>query len=268
MYQFLDDSRKKQFFNVIIAIGILLSLFLAVKVINAVKEYSNIGRGVYPSNTISVSGMGEVVAIPDVASFSFSVIEEGKDVAEAQNKSATKINSIIDSVKSMGVQEEDIKTTGYNVYPKYDYTRVVCTEFSCPPSKQILVGYEVSQTVTLKIRNTEKAGEILTKVGGLGASNISGLDFVVDDMDAIKAEARSKAIDNAKEKAKVLSKSLNVKLVGIVSFYEVDPSDIYARGMGGESLDSKSVISPAVIPQLPTGENEYVSNVSIIYEIR
>lgn len=268
MYQFLDDSRKKQFFNVVITIGILLSLFLAVKAINAVKEYSNIGRGVYPSNTISVSGTGEVFVIPDVASFSFSVVEEGKDVAEARNKSATKINSIIDSVKSMGVEDKDIKTTGYNAYPKYEYTRVVCTEFSCPPGKQTLVGYEVSQTVTLKIREIDKAGEVLTKVGDLGASNISGLDFVVDDMDSVEAEARAKAIANAKEKAKTLSKSLNVKLSNMVSFYESDPSSIYARGMGAESFDSKMMSSPAVVPQLPTGENKYVSNVSIIYEIR
>ncbi|MFA7216590.1 MAG: SIMPL domain-containing protein [Candidatus Paceibacterota bacterium] len=268
MYQFLDDSRKKQFFNIIIAIGILLSLFLAVKAINAVKEYSNIGKGIYPSNTISVSGTAEVFAIPDTASLSFSVVEEGKDVAEARDKSAKKINSIIDSIKSMGVEDKDIKTTGYNAYPRYDYTRVLCNEFSCPPSKQVLIGYEVSQTITLKIRKTDKAGEILTKVGDLGASNISGLDFVVDDMDAIKAEAREKAIANAKDKAKALSKSLNVKLVDIVSFYEMEPSDIYGRGMGGQAYDEKLMSASPVVPQLPVGENKYVSNVSITYEIR
>lgn len=267
MYQYLDDSRKKQFFNVVIALGILLAVFVAVKAINAVKEYANIGDGVYPSNVISVSGMGEVVVIPDVASFSFSVIEEGKDVLEAQNKSATKTNSIIDAMKDLGIEEKDIQTTGYNVYPKYEYTRTVCTEFSCPPSKQILIGYEVSQTISVKVRQTDKAGEALSKVGELGASNISGLDFVVDDMEKVKAEARAKAITDAKAKAKTLSKSLNVKLVDIVSFYENDPYLPYARGMGSaEAYDMKSASS--VIPQIPVGENKVTSNVTITYEIK
>ncbi len=267
MYQYLDDSRKKQFFNVVIALGILLAVFVAVKAINAVKEYANIGDGVYPSNVISVSGMGEVVVIPDVASFSFSVIEEGKDVLEAQNKSATKTNSIIDAMKDLGIEEKDIQTTGYNVYPKYEYTRTVCTEFSCPPSRQILIGYEVSQTISIKVRQTDKAGEALSKVGELGASNISGLDFVVDDMEKVKAEARAKAIADAKEKAKTLSKSLNVKLVDIVSFYENDPYLPYVRGMGSaEAYDMK--VTSSVVPQIPVGENKVISNVTITYEIK
>ncbi len=270
MYQSLSDVQKKRLFSSVLTVIILLAVFLGVKSLNALKETSYIGKGVYPSNIVSVNGTGEVYTVPDVASFSFSVIEEGKTVKEAQDKASTKINSIIDAVKALDVDDKDIKTTGYNSYPKYEYTGGYCTNGYCPPSKQTLTGYEVTQSITVKVRKTDTAGDVLTKVGGLGAQNISGLDFVVDDMDKARDEARAKAIANAKAKAKVLANTLGVKLDTIVSFYEsgdYQPPIMY--GMGGMELKAQAMDASAnVAPQLPTGENKVVSNVTITYEIK
>ena len=142
----------------------------------------------------------------------------------------------------------------------------------CPPGKQVLAGYEVNQTVTVKVRKTDTAGDVLTKVGDLGASNISGLDFIVDDIETIKAEAREKAVSDAKAKAKVLAKTLGVRLDTVVNFYE--------NGDGGypimyreAAMDSKvmmegAAVAPQASPVLPTGENKVVSNVTITYEIK
>jgi len=270
----LEGAQKKRLFNAIIVAVVLLAVFLAVKAVSAIKEYSYIGGGVYPSKTITVSGMGEVFSIPDTASFYFSVNEKAKTVKEAQDKASTKMNSIIEALKGMGVEEKDIKTTGYNSGPRYEWRQADCSISPtgmvsfCPSGKNVLVGYEVSQTITVKIRNTEEAGKALTKVGELGAENISGLSFVVDDMDAVKAEAREKAITDAKEKAKALSKSLGVKFGKIVSFYDSnDYPPVYygameAKGMGGDMMSS------SVTPELPVGENKTVSNVSITYEVK
>ncbi len=270
----LDSVSKKRFFNAILTTVILLAAFLGIKALSSLKELSYIGKGVYPSNVISVNGTGEVLAVPDVASFSFSVVEEGKTVKDAQDKATKKINSMLEAVKALGVEEKDIKTTGYNSYPKYDYQQTVCTmqyPNYCPPGKQVLTGYEVTQSVTVKVRDTEKAGDVLTKVGELGAGNISGLDFVVDDLEKVKAEARQKAVDDAKAKAKILSKTLGVKLDTIVNFYENGDgaypvmyraemsADTKVMGMGGTA---------SVAPSIPTGENKIVSNVTITYEVR
>ncbi len=271
----MDGVLKKRFFNALITAVILLAAFLGVKVLTSVKELSYIGKGVYPSNVISVTGTGEVLAVPDIASFSFSVTEEGKTVKDAQEKATKKMNSILDGVKALGVNEKDIQTTGYNSYPKYDYNYPAsCTNGYCPPGKQVLTGYEVSQTITVKVRNTEKAGDVLTKVGDLGAQNISGLNFVVDNMETIRAQAREKAVADAKAKAKVLAKTLGVNLDTIVNFYENGDGGypiMYAR----EAMDSKAGYggTMAVAPQaasvdLPTGENKVVSNVTITYEVR
>jgi len=267
----LNDIQKRRFFNGLLSVVVLLAVFLGFKALNTMKEFSYVGKDVYPTNVISVTGRGEAIAIPDTSSFSVTVSEEGKTVKEAQDKASTKINAIIDAVKELGVEEKDIKTTGYNSNPKYDYQYSSgCVGGYCPPGKQVLTGYEVSQTLTIKVRETEDAGEVLTKVGTLGASNISGLSFVTDDLEAVKAEARDLAIADAKEKAKTLSKSLGVKLKTIVSFSDSNDQPMWYGGMGGDMMAESKVSlmsASAVPPQLPMGENEIVSIVTITYEV-
>jgi len=216
-------------------------------------------------NTITVAGIGEVVIKPDIATVSFGVLAENLDVAKAQTESATKINNIINFLKGKGVEEKDIKTTDYNIYPRYDYTQT--SEFYPYNGKQILAAYVVSQTVEIKIRKIADAGAILSGVGEFGATDISGLNFTIDDEDTVKDQARDLAIQDAKAQAKVLAKGLGVKLVKITSFSEGENYPIYygisksmmAEGIGG---------GDAIAPQIPVGENKVTSNVTITYEIR
>jgi uncharacterized protein len=269
MDSYLDSTQKRRLYNSVLVVVILLAAFLAAKTLNEIKENSYIGRGIYAANVISVSGTGEVFAVPDVGSFYFSVVEEGKTVKDAQDKATKKVNDIISALKGQGIEEKDIKTTNYNSYPKYEYlSPAVCTNGYCPPGKQNLIGYEVNQTISVKVRKTSEAGNILTKVGDLGATNISGLDFVIDDTDTVQAQARDKAVADAKAKAKVLAKSLGIKLGRVVNFSESGsyPGPIYysrdVAGKGGATLENQ-----AVPPQVPTGENKIVSNVNITYEV-
>ena len=179
------------------------------------------------------------------------------------------MNDIIAYLKGAGVEEKDIKTTDYSVYPQYDYTQSVCREGLCPPGRQVLRGFQVSQTLTIKVRDTEKAGELLAGVGSEGASQVSGLSFTIDDEDALQAEARNMAIEDARKKASELAKQLNVKLVRIVGFSENGggyPAP-YAYGRGGVAMDA-SMETKAIAPELPVGENKIVSNISVTYEIR
>ena len=264
----LNSPDKVRVMRALFAVFVLLAIYLAFLTFSTIKQYSYIGSGTYAVNTITVSGKGEVFAIPDTGTFSFSVDETGKTVAIAQDTASKKMNSILDALKGMGIDEKDIKTTGYNSNPKYEYQGAVCTVGYCPPGKQILNGYEVIQTVTVKVRKTADAGAALTKVGDLGASNISGLSFVTDNMDTVQADARDKAIQDAKAKADVLVKSLGVKIVRIVNFSESgsQPTPYYGMAVMAES----KAVAPDVAtpPQLPTGENDIVSNVTITYEIK
>jgi uncharacterized protein YggE len=118
------------------------------------------------------------------------------------------------------------------------------------------------------VRNTEKAGDILTGVGEIGVSNISGLSFTIDNDDALKAEARKIAIEDARQKAEMLAKDLKVKLGKVTSFFEDAggfPYPVYAMeaksmGMGGGA--------PSVSPDIAKGENKITINVTVTYKIR
>ena len=253
-------------------VGILLSVFLAVL---SVKELRSIGIQQNPVyNTISVTGKGEAVSIPDIATFSFSVTETGKTVTDAQSKASEKLNAALKAVADAGVKDRDVQTASYGINPHYDYQEGVCTlqyPSVCKPGKSVLTGYDVSQSIEVKIRDIKKAGEIFSAIGALNVQNVNGLSFSIDDIEKVKAEARAKAIADAKVKAQKLAKDLGVRIVKITSFYDSsDQPNYYGReGMGGDMISVKSYASaPAVVPQVPTGEQKVVSNVTITYEIK
>jgi len=255
------------FRNAAIAVLAMLALFLLVSTLSGLKSYRYIGSGVTATNTINVSGEGEVFAVPDTATFSVTVLETAKDVTTAQTTATKKGNDIIAFLKGQGIEEKDIQTTDYNVNPQYEYTQASCANSGyCPPGRQVLVGFQVSQTLTVKVRDTDKAGALLSGVGSKGASSVSGLSFTIADQDALEAEARDKAIAQAQEKAEALAKSLGVTIVRVVGFNESGNYPIYyaktmAVGMGGEDASA-----PA--PALPVGQNKITSNVNVTYEIR
>ena len=253
--------------RMLVLVLLTLAIFLAVKTINTIKEYRFIGGGVPATNTITVSGEGEVFAVPDIAEFRFSVVEEKKTVADAQEEAAQRINSIIAFLDDSDVKETDIKTTNYNVYPRYEYIRENCSGGLCPPGgERVLKGFEVSQSISVKVRDTEEAGSILAGIGERGATNISGLNFTIDDEEDLSEEARKEAIDDARKKAKQLAKDLDVKLVRVVSFSESGSQPRYKNYAFAEMAVMDAVGGGA--PDIPVGENKITSNVSITYEIR
>ncbi len=253
------------------AVLVMLALFLLVLTLSSLKSYRLIGTGVPASNTIDVSGEGTVFAIPDTATFSVTVNESAKDVETAQTSATKKGNDIIAYLKDQGIAETDIQTTDYSVNPKYEYQQASCPVSSggavvyCPPGKQVLDGYEVSQTLTVKVRDTQKAGTLLSGVGSLGATNVSGLSFTVADQNLLDEQAQTKAIADARQKAEALAKSLGVTIVRVVGFNENNNYPVYySKASAGMAMDSAA--APA--PQVPVGQNKITSDVSVTYEIK
>lgn len=250
-------------------LGTLALLALVVALVSyayyTLRQADNLYSG---PTTISVSGEGEVTAIPDVSQFSFSVIAKGVDAKTAQNDSATKVNDILKYLKENGVTSEaDIKTESYTLNPQYRYEQKPC-QFGqfCPPGEQIADGFEAAQTISVKVRGEVKPGDLISGVGERGATNVSGLSFTVDDEDALKAEARALAIADAKEKSKELAKELGVRVVRMTSYFE-EGNTAYpiAYSVGGEMMKSDA---PLVAPELPRGENMTTSRVTITYQVK
>ena len=266
----ISNKEKSNLVKASFVLVIIVSLYFAVKTISEIKNYNFIGGGATASNTINFEGKGEVFATPDLATISFAIRENAGDMKNAQSKVATKENAVLVFLDKNGITKKDIKTENYNSYPKYDYG-IPCyreTGMPCRQEAPKIIGYEVSENVSVKIHNLAKTGEIVKGIGAVGVSEMNGPNFSIENEDQLKEQARKMAIDEAKAKAEVLSRDLGVRLVRIVNFSENGNYPImYAKGMmATESVASAPTPTPT--PTLPTGENKITSNVTITYEIR
>ncbi|MFH1582418.1 MAG: SIMPL domain-containing protein, partial [bacterium] len=245
---------KPGVFNGLIGVATLLLLVLVVSNVIGIGDKLN-----ETENTITVSGTGEIYAKPDLAITSFSVIKEAKTVAEALSVNTENMNTVIQAMKDLEVEDKDLKTTSFNIYPRYEWTEKVSSIY--PDGKRNLVGYEVSQTLEVKIRNLEKTADILQAGVDAGSNQVGNLQFTIENSDELKAQAREMAIDEAKEKAKVLAKQLDVRLAGIANFSESGNGVVYYDAR----LESTGGIGGT---QIETGENKIEVRVSVTYKIK
>ncbi len=264
MQQYFDQNEVKNLLKLVRLGGVILVIFLAIQTLAVFKNWR---QPAVAYSTIVVSGEGEAFAPPDIATFTFSVSADAKTVGGAQDTVTTKTDSILEALKALGIEEKDIRTSDYSVYPKYTYEPIACTMSYCPPSRQIPDGYTVTHSISVKIRNTADAGQALSVAGARGATNISSLAFSIDDPDSLMNEARDEAVNEARDKAKTLAKSLGVRLGRVVDFSDNTWSPgIYPTYLGGEAMGMGGDAVKAV--SVPTGENKITSSVTITYEIR
>jgi hypothetical protein len=288
-----------KFWNVATAFVVVLifaAVIAAIKVAGSI-PYTN---GSNPNqNTITVNGTGNAYSVPNIANFSFTVSDTEKTVVTAQTKATTEANSALAVVRAAGVADKDIQTQSYSISPQYQYQNAVCSQpaaynsnassvtagsasvssgvmipavasapnsaIYCPSGKNVLTGYQVSESISVKLRDLSKAGSLLASLGSAGVSNLNGPSFDVDNPDSVNAQARSTAITDAQSKAKELAKELGVSLVRITSFSENSGNYpvpvMYAMNA---SVSSAKVATPEV----PAGQQEVTDNVTITYEIR
>ncbi len=237
------------------ALIIIVAVFMVFAAMNEYKKGGYIGQDVVAKNTITISGEGKIFATPDIGVIDLGVVSDAKTVAASQKDNVDKMNKIAQAMKDLGVEEKDLKTTNYSINPRYQYIS----------GRSDIIGYEVSQTLEVKIRNLDKVGDILGKGAELGANQVGSLSFTFDDPEKLNQEVRNKAIANAKEKADALSNVLGVKLIRIINFTEsfyVPPTPYFSErslGIGGGGAST---------PDIQTGQNEVTSNVTIVYEIQ
>lgn len=238
---------------------IILGIYLIGLARNAWKNYDYIGKPLDNKNIVAFEGTGKVTAKPDVAQINIGIVTEKTTVAQAQKENTDKMNAIVAALKGQfKIEDKDIKTSQYTINPKYDWSTNV----------QKLTGYTVTQAVQVKARDFDKIGDILAKAGELGANNVAGPNFIIDDPETFREQARKEAIDQAKAKAKTLANQLGIKLGSIVYFSEggaqpyMQQYDTAQSAMGGAGLEK------AVAPVIESGSQDVSVTVTISYEIR
>ncbi len=240
----------------------MLAVFLLVATIDGLHNWGQPDSN--GPDTITVSGTGTATAIPDTATISFTASATAADVATAQKTMTDTVNAALASVKSAGIEDKDVTTSSYNVSPHY-VSSSCGPGLLCPNYGTKTSGYDVSETVTIKIHDTAKVADVLSGLGKANVSNISGPDFVVDDTQKVMQQARQQAITKAQADAKVLAQQLGVHLGKVVTFSDGGngPQPYYKTMSMGATAD-------AVAPEhatVPVGQNEYTDTVSVTYEI-
>lgn len=223
--------------------------------------------------TVTVTGEGDAYATADIVTLDFTVSSESKLQKTASEKVNATMKTLVDSLTAAGLAKDDVKTLSYDLQPQYDYVQQVCPLAApgisqpCVPGSQKLRGYMVSERVEITMRGTknfDNAANFLDIVTKNGATDVSQLNFKVENTDKVQADAREKAIAQAKTKASMLASQLNVKLVRIANFNENNATPYF----GGRMEFSKAMaVDAAPAPVLPVGQNKYHSNVTITYEI-
>ncbi len=189
-----------------------------------------------PPKTVVVTGQGEIIAIPDMAVVTLGITSENKVLSVAYKANNTKMNELTAGLIKLGVKKVDIQTSNFTVYPNYNYTG----------GKNVLLGYQVTNNVTIKIRNIENAGKILESAIVAKANNVYGLEFRLSDSTKEYKLALDAAIKNAEDKAKSMTGYFNLKIKKPISIKEIsigNPTPIMVNKVM-ESADQSANVNP------------------------
>lgn len=212
------------------------------------------------TSVISLSGTGSVSIAPDMAVISFGVVKEAKTARAALNENNKAMASILKAMEDKGIEKKDLQTSGFNIQPKYFYPKRKSNGEQPAPE---ITGYIVSNNLTIRIREIEKAGEILDLSVTLGINSGGNIQFTNSDTTAVLKQARIKAVKDALEKAQTLVQAAGVELGDILNISE---NSSRPRPVGIAQARSLSVQEDASVP-IASGENSYQVTVQMSWEI-
>jgi len=258
----MDKNIQNLFFKFLLVFVVALSLGVLSWGYYNYRQAQNI---VNPERTIAFTEEGKVIAKPDIAKVSFSVITQGTQVTAVQAENNQKMQKVIDFVKKQGVTDKDIQTTNYSLNPQYDYTWCRKSKDDTRYCSPKIIGYELTQSVEVKIRDFDKINIIIGGLSDAGANQISNISFSLDEPEDYKNQARIEALKKIEKRAQLLSKETSLKLGKIVSVSEsgILPSPIY-RDL---KASSESAEAPSAAP-IETGTQEITVTLTVSYEIK
>lgn len=213
------------------------------------------------SALISVVGIGTVKTAPDMATINLTVLREAKTAKDALKNNNQAMTDVLSAMKQFGIEDKDLQTSNFSVNPRYVYPKQN-DGVQQPPR---IVGYQVSNSLTVRILDLEQVGEILDKSITLGVNQGGNIVFGNSDIAELQMQARAMAMKNALKKAEVLTQAAGVE-VGDVK--QINENSSHARPqpiMRAEMAMAKMADSPSV--PIAGGENAYRVTVNVTFEI-
>jgi uncharacterized protein YggE len=226
--------------------ALILNTLLAIPAVAQDREIKALERA------ISLTGHGEVRAKPDMAVVTVGVMTQAVSARDAVTDNNAAMEKVIAALKTSGIAEKDIQTSNFSVSPRYDYKE---------NSQARLVGYDVSNTVTVTVRDLAGLGTMLDSVVNEGSNQISGIAFDIADRHVLEDQARKLAVADARRKAEIYAAAAGVSLgrVVVMSEFAVTPMPIGPRAM------MKTEAAPAV--PIAQGEQTVTIDVNMAWEI-
>ena len=187
-----------------------------------------------------------------MAVVSVGVQSQGKTVKETQSETNTRINAVTESIKALGVDNKDIQTSNYSMYPTYDYSN----------GTQRITGYQTNSTLEIKIRTIDKTNEVIDSATKAGANSVGGINFAVSDKTKAFSQARELAVSQAKQKASEAANTVGFRLGKIINYTESE-----ANSRSPIPFSAMAKADSADSTQVEAGSAEIVLTVTLSYEL-
>jgi uncharacterized protein len=242
--------------NRVFALLTVLAVGLVLFWVFRMMEIWNTVSGGYPRE-ISVDAEGSAYIVPDTVVVQLGVTTDGETSEGVVTENTKKMNAVLEAVKAMGIEESQIKTVDYYLNPKYSWDK---------DGVQHTDGYTLDQSIEVRLTDFAKIGELIGAANEAGANTVGGVEFTVENPEAAKAEARSEAIAQAKEKAEQIAEASGLKLGDLVSYYEYANSDDYTSYYS--LSDDRVEGSMNAAPEIHAGKEEVSLTVTLSYQLR
>ena len=208
------------------------------------------------SRTLNVNGLGTTYLTPDIAYIYIGVHNEGATASETVAANKAQTTAVLDALKKAGVDEKDLRTTNFSIYPSQQYS---------PEGTVTGTIYMVDNTVYVTVRNLDGLGTLLDDTINAGANSINSIQFDVADKSAAVKEARAKGVEDAKTQAQELATAAGITLGNIqnISYYDNSPVPMFeGKGGGGGAMAADTSVS------IQPGQLTISVSVNITYEIK
>lgn len=191
---------------------------------------------------VELSVSETVKAKPDRATINAGVSTEAPTAVAAMRQNASEMDAVIKRIKSLGIAERDIQTTGITLNPRYDYDQ--------PTQQQVFRGYSASNRVNVILRKVADTGKVLDALVAAGATDIGGPQFSIDNDTAAKAQARKAAMQNAQAQAMEYAKwsgYTGVRLLEVSESMTSNPPMPMERGMMAADAKASTPVEPGLV---------------------
>jgi hypothetical protein len=235
---------------------LILSTLLLLIAIVAIGTVSAADTGT--DHTITASGTGSVIGTPDRAQISLAVETENPDVKAAQADNAARMTTVMNALTAAGIPQDALKTTGYNIYPVYDTTKL--------PFGQKIIAYHVSNSLTITLHDVNRTGEVIDIGVANGINQASSIQFLLSDEQAqmLRTEALKEASDRAAADARTVAAALGVTISSVKS---VDVGGGYSPPVLFQNYATRDAASGAAPTPIQPGDVTVTATVTVTYLI-